>query len=764
MATEDATTGSSAELQPETLELRARVAPERWSHVREQAEQRVWVLEQVRAKQSEGKSLREALAAVAPETHWSTFRYWRRCEQERSGAAWERQLDLRVAPAPEPISDQVQAAATALRQVKRDISIAEAQRHLVAQFGPEQGKVSGTSLKRIWRAAGLSRRPGRTSPAQRTHHAGGAGLALLLVAAAETGVMLELAAAVLEHGKLVAVTQGEVGESAEPEERDAQGRFTPAYNQAVSGAEGRDPRWASDAEKRERRRLVSLSVLRSRRATLARKLLSMGLAPLLTERRGFEGLDGPNGEWLALLGGRACLPATFNRLLTELALLDSGSALWPVHAQQWERLTRAWWTHGDRPRWLRWAVYVDATQDPYWTHRYAASGKVSRVGKVMPCVTRVALMGGGGVPLVVETRVGAVSLKKELLPFLERVEAALGQGEIGRLTVVDGEMSTVALMMALSARTDRWFITVLKGVLATHARRSEEGDWEAYRQHDQLRELVVHVNGAGAPKDGLRLRAVEMVRRGSRNPTSTLFVTDADPEELSTEEIASAYLSRWPHQEQRFRDARNGVGLDRSHGYGGELVTHVGLETALEKAIRRVERERTRVAATAIDQQLSLDLKLATERQLQGAASCAVRRAERDLAAARRSLAKAERELRRLQTTPREIYMRDTTRDGIMTCLKLTVLMLLEFVLKEYFGGLRMEARTFIERYVNLPVTVRKTPTQLVYQLQDNPRSPSQAERLQTACDEVNRRRLQLGRRRIRLEVRAWAKTPDRSD
>src|SRR5690606_30191672 len=100
------------------------------------------------------------------------------------------------------------------------------------------------------------------------------------------------------------------------------------------------------------------------------------------------------------------------------------------------------------------------TQDPYWTRHYAASGKVSRVGRVMPCVTRLAVMGGPGVPLIVETHAGSRSLKKDLLPLLDRMDDVLGSGELGRLTVVDCEAATTPLLRELSARPDRWFITV----------------------------------------------------------------------------------------------------------------------------------------------------------------------------------------------------------------------------------------------------------------------------------------------------------------
>lgn len=125
--------------------------------------------------------------------------------------------------------------------------------------------------------------------------------------------------------------------------------------------------------------------------------------------------------------------------------------------------------------------------------------------------------------------------------------------------------------------------------------------------------------GATEPRVLLALRGVEMVREGSRNPTSTLFVTDATVEELPTEQVATAYLSRWPHQERRFRDARNGLGLDRSHGYGGHDVTHVALSTAQEKAAARVVRAEASVVAKAAAETVAAKLWDAVEKEQRGA-------------------------------------------------------------------------------------------------------------------------------------------------
>ena len=118
-----------------------------------------------------------------------------------------------------------------------------------------------------------------------------------------------------------------------------------------------------------------------------------------------------------------------------------------------------------------------------------------------------------------------------------------------------------------------------------------------------------------------------------------------------------------------------------------------------------------------------------------------------------RRLHDAEAEQQRQSTKPKEIYVRDTTRDGIVTAAKLTTHMLIEYVLREYFGNLRMEARTFIESIVNLPVTIRTTETETIYEVQDNPRNPKLTSRLRVACAVVTRRKITVDGRTLRFRL-----------
>ena len=88
-----------------------------------------------------------------------------------------------------------------------------------------------------------------------------------------------------------------------------------------------------------------------------------------------------------------------------------------------------------------------------------------------------------------------------------------------------------------------------------------------------------------------------------------------------------------------------------------------------------------------------------------------------------------------------------------MTCLKLSLCMLMEFVLREYFGMHRMEWRTFIEQFVTLPVTVRTTRARRLYQIHANKRQPDNMQRLAEALMTLNARKLRRDNRLLVFEL-----------
>jgi hypothetical protein len=641
----------------------------------------------------------------------------------------------------------VRASAIAIRHARPDISYRDAHALLVAQHGA-LGQISDSSLSRIWRAAGLNREAAITPDVTEFH--GGAGLALIGVASLETGASLAMANAILAAARQTVAQQSERSVPAEPAGRGEKGRLTAEYNRStragVKPGEA-DARWEPDYMKRQTRDLAQKRVLQEKPDTLAQKALAVGAMPLITERRGFDGLDGPQGEWLELLShGVAYKPRTLDKFLSQLGMLDVEDELWAAHAQVSVSYIGRWAAAAGGPPWLSTVLYIDATQDPHWTRKYALSGKISRTGRVGPCLSRIAVNAGPGVPFLMETYPGTVSLKTELPRLLDRVKDLVGDDGVRRLTIIDAEMSTTKLLVALVADPDMECVTVLKG--RSFKDFTAVGEWQKYRERDQVREGFLVIYGEGAPKDGLRLRVVEMRREG-RHGQSTFFATSYSAESLSATVVVDAYLSRWPNQEHMFRNTRNGLGLNRSHGFSGETVHHVALDGKKEKA----ERQMQRAQQQQVEAQRAVDAaqKIVTRASKADKASVSQLEsaAQSQLRTATKAFRNAQKLCEKLATTSQSIHERDTARENVVTAFTMNVLFLIEFVLREYFGCVKMELRTFIEYFVNLPLTVTTTDSEIIYRIQANPRNIERTDQMRKACDEVTQRRLTRGNRRL---------------
>ena len=738
--------------------LRARVSDSRWARIVAEADTRATIVEAVVAcRVTDGLGWRKAVAKAVAGTCWPTFVNYKRHYESRTGETWERLLDGRVPPA-RSTAAQVRVATCTLRQVNPDIGVEAAREVLCKQVG-EEGEVSDAWLRRVWAEAGLARPVG--GRAQRAvgetvepFH-GGAGLALIAAAEAEVGSTSKLADTVATQAsllKLLGSASSDTDHESDVEGRDDDGRFTAAYNKrrrAGTQSGQADERWSTDAAKAEARDLSLLSVVSTGKPTLVAKMLAMGVTPLLTERRGFDGLDGPAGAWLGVLGGVAYMPTTLDKALAEFALMSTDEAMWQAHAATWSKVSARW--RQVEVNWLRVVLYVDGTADPYWTRAFAKSGKVSKLGTVMPCLSRVAVHSGEGVPLLVATFAGAAPLKRHLLPLLARLAKAIGPAaDTRRLTVVDSEAGKAGLMWAMHDQTDTLFVVVIKGQVLKGATLFDPGEWQPYRERDQVRDVEVHIKGKDAPTEGIIVRGVQMRRADGRRQQTTLFGSNAAVEDFTAVQVADMYLDRWPKQEQKFRNGRNGGGLNRSHGFGGRYVTHAALEDKQERAQRSLakaqdDHERAAATLTELDQALADAPKTARHKAL-GLADRDVR--DKGKRSKRKEAAKA-----RLDTTPTSIFERDVGRDSIMTCLKLNVLTLLEFVLQEYFGGLKMEWRTFIEHFAALPVTVRTTRHKVVFQIHANLRQRSRMAQLEAAVAEINRRRIRRGKQLLVFEL-----------
>jgi len=592
---------------------------------------------------------------------------------------------------------------------------------------------------------------------------GGGGLLLLQAAELETGAISAQAEAVLSAA--AEETGGGGQPRPEDEARDNRGRFTAEYNsrrQERYEAAGLDPFFHSVSEVREERDLSSLQVVRMGLETLWARLCTVVALPLVTERRGMWGLDGPQGAWLATFSSFAYKAGSAEKTLSELKLLDVGGVMWDAHAVTWGRVLLRW---VDGPGWRQLVAYVDTTTDPYWTKRFAASGKVARTGRVQPSLSRVNLSAGPGVPIFMEVVSGTAKLKDQLVELLKRADELLGAGELGRITVVDAECGTATMLQTFASWSARDLVTVLKGSQRQGKTLQETGPWLPFRERDRVREARVVL------ADELLVRVVEMERVGSRHPTSTWFATTADEDLLTTCDVAAVYLSRWPSQEDLFRRGRDGAGLERSHGFGVSKTQNVAVLTKREKADEKVQRcnaELRGALGAQIDAELGLEdarsrlaVRKADGEKLDGRNKLGARQARARLQEARqqvrtveRDRVKALREQRKQQSMPDEIYVRDTGLDSITTCLKMTLLALLEYICQEYLGGRRITPRVFAEAFVPLPVRIIERRHEVIYEVEPNQRDPEMMALLSEAFERINQRNLRRGKRRIVARMR----------
>ena len=803
--------------------LATAMGAKRWAKAAVEARRRAAILDDVFARHAAGGSLHSAVKLAVDRTLWPTFCNWKRKHLHGEGVGWERLVDRRQPPSGR-FSSGLREAAEQLRRTNASISCDAARVVLRALHGTA-GDVSDTWLLRVWAGAGLSQPAGAAPGVAKARAAtavpvaavsnarvmqvpadeevevlhGGAGLALLAAADTETLASAMLARCVVFAGDWLKLRDKSTDSvaSVDDADRDDHGRFTAAYNarHRQNVADGvADARWSTDDKKAAARSLKTLDILDISEAAVQRKLLAMAVSSMLTEQRGFDGLSGPAGHWLAALGGVAYMPATLDKALTELGLLGIEGALWQTHAATWHLICKRWQV--PTTGWQHTALYVDGTADPFWTQRYAKSGKVSRVGRVMPCLSKVAINGGAGVPLLIESHAGAVSMAKRLQPMLATLRQAVGpEACVHRLTVVDSECGTAPTMWAMSADPNTIFITVLKGAVLKGARFDSEGPWLRYRDRDEIREIMVEIGTADAAVDAkaapeaasksarkvtpkaaekaaekaakaaakkaaqlpvLRLRCVQMRRESHRHPHQTTFVTNDMKGLLATSEVANEYLRRWPCQEQTFRDGRDGIGLERSHGFGGGSVAHVAIVEKREIASKAKARAVEKLESA---RQMHAELAAVPAAAKAGPEKRALAEAKRKVTLAEKKDAQTEAAQQKLATTPDDIWARDTGRDSIMTCLKVMLIGLLEFTLREYFDNTTMNWRGFIETILPLAVTVRTSETRRLYQVEPNARQPERMAQLAAALRRINQRKLSRDGRLLVFEMLPLARS-----
>lgn len=621
-----------------------------------------------------------------------------------------------------------------------------------------------------------------------------AGAELLAAAEFETGGMGALTdqVQVLQKEALAAAK----GRSPVPDlaHRDAEGQFTAGYNRArkrkhreaiasylrsaEEKAQGKVPSWPRFVEEG--------------RETLEGKVRMLTYGWMVSETAGWNALRAPRVAGLASVCGFAYLPTTLSKFTSALAQSNAGPRLLQAVGVHWHRVAEEHWDEKGAMA----ALYIDNHTKEVWSSLYTQSGKVSRLNRVMPCITNTFVHTGAGTPLVLSVQSGTAPLAPRLGDLVKQANEMLG-GEVKRAVVIDAEGSTFDILESC-ARAKQIIVTPLKPsrvseLSFTYSRGSY---YRAYRGQDQLRvgkvTLTQKASGRSLEVGALRVKREHRL-------SDTVLLTTGLTLGMEGADLADLYYERWPLQENAFKEGA-AVQLAQHRGNCAELVANVAVVTEIEQLAKRTshdqqrlrELSREREKLLVAEQEAQRDLarsqarlairrrrlealigagrtqgkqlgRAAIEQQTALQQTEAAARAQKRITKARqhhdaqrtRLETRVDQAHRRIQhlEPQRQIRRVDVALDSVLTAFKLTAAMLISFVLREYLSSRAMTSLTFLSRVMTVQGRKELRPGEERVIFYENPRDPEINTAIDEACVKLNRRKLTRSGRKLLFET-----------
>jgi hypothetical protein len=769
--------------------VKSRISMACWQQRVERAHAEAKVMSRIAQRVEKGSSLNDAIAAeVAPARRSWIIHHWRAFLDLR----WEALVDRRVPPQPR-IPNDVALLVEGACESNPAITAAGVIEILARR-----------RLKNLPSLSWIEKRMGRVEARQRyaekkrrraqrkVEELPLAGGALLLAAEVETqaiATLVDTVEAIAKEARDASV--GRVPER-DVANRDGNGHFTDAYNRERRRGEGEAiASYLRTAEEKAEGRVPSWPrFVHERRETLETKLATLTLSPLASATVGWDALRAVEAEGLSSLTGFAYMPSTLSKFTSALAVSGAGPRLLEAMGANWHRVAEERWGEPGAMA----AFYVDNHVKEVWSSLFTLSGKVSRLNRVMPCITTTYIHTGAGCPIAAAVQSGSAPLAKRLVELVRTTEKRLG-GDVERAVVIDSEGSTFDILQTF-AEAKKVIVTPLRSsrVPELELAYSRGSRFRPYREKDELRiarAKLVHKSTGRSLEVGALI-----VRREHRELDSILLTTGLQLG-FAGRDLADLYFARWPIQENAFKQGAV-VNLDEHKGNCGRMVANIAVVTELEQLEHRMtrneathtslldeqkqleerlktaEHEHEQAAAALQSSSLKLDALLGERGQAQDDRAIAVASATHRSAARRTQEAaalenktrarlevnnkRAERidaqqvkdAERRAKIEPRKtIRELDTALDSILTATKLTLSLLIAFVLREYIPEARVSPDTFASRIFGLRGRREVDDEEECIVFYENKRDPEINAAIAIACTRLNERQLIRGGRRL---------------
>ncbi|MCP4489356.1 MAG: hypothetical protein GY820_18905, partial [Gammaproteobacteria bacterium] len=691
------------------------------------------------------ESERSAAIRLKAECDRTTIRRWRE-RYEKLGL--DGLIDLRIGHC-SSMPDEIQVVICTLRRINPAIDVET----IVAYVKEHHGfMTSGSTVKRVLSEHGLNRRPGpqkgSTTAGEQRMELGG--MKLLEAACAETGYVEALARAIVTH--VQDLPGPETPEKPDMSGRDEYSRFLPEYNERYRKKPGTSigPGFASVSEKRKRMNPGRLEISKTREAIIERKLLALLASPIIGGGRWDSMRVSRADKLLKEVCGFPYMPATLDRFSRELKYAGVANTLWEVHARFWFAESSGW---GDERRAT--VLYVDGTTKPIRTRLFSQSTKISQLGRTMPGLELVAFHTGYGVPLWMLTHSGRAPLVRVVPEAVSRLEEICGSSSVGRLLVIDAEANSVPFLKGLEqGKPSRAWVTRLREDWVRNRKIFNRTNYRKYRSSDRVRMGVADFNDPDGGTFRMRVAEVERISGKVTYLGASMMLNNR---EWKAADIADLYFDRWPEQEANFRAVSRATGFKDVHGYGKQLTDNISVVTEIDELFRKIRHAEERLTRQQNDVK-TCERKVSEEKRILGQK---VRRQEivrhhieahlvigrsvtpalQELVNEQRFLAneiarridclskcrqrydKTKSQVSRTQArlsgyreqkekleSRRKIFAHDVELDSLFSLLKVGLVLMVTYVLREYLGNACMDVLTFLERVVTLPARLRITP------------------------------------------------------
>jgi len=735
----------------------------------------------------------------------TTIRRWR---EKYNKLGFDGLINLRIGPYI-GMPEDIQIAICTLRRVDPDINVEVIISHVKEHH---DYKTSAATVKRVLRRNGLNRKVGGPKgqiPAAAEQRLEYGGMKLLEVACVETGYVKALAKAVSAHVK--DLPKPETPVEPDKSDRDNFGRLTQEYNKRYlkKAEDPIGPGFASVSEKRKDMDPTRMEIFNAKELTIENKLLGLMASPMIGSGR-WDGMRAANADtFFKEVCGYPYMPATLDKFSRELKYAGVADTLWEVHARFWLSESLRW---GDERRAA--VIYADGTPKPVWTHLFSQSTKVSSVGRIMPGLDVVAFHSGFGVPLWMLTHSGRAPLVKVLPDAISKFDEICNPYSVAQIVVIDAEVNSIPYYKGLEqGEPSRAWMTRLSGNLVKNKRIFNRTNYRAYRNGDRVRMGLADFND---PDGGtFRMRVVEIERRTSGKVTYLGASTILNDREWKPSDLADLYFDRWPLQEANFRAVNQAAGFKKVHGYGKQLVNNISVITKLDELSRKAgnaeellirqqdnmdtcdkkAREEEKIFNRKIRRQETvkrhIDNRLESGKPVTPSLQKLVKEEHiliDDITQRKDHLSKSQNRYDEAKTkcdktqarldgyrkqedklgSRKEIFAHDVELDSLFSLLKVGLVLMITYVLREYLGNACMDALTFLERVATLPARMTVTPNLEIVTFEYNRRDPDVMALLEKFCETINSRGLRTrSKRKLKIQVDPAPKPvrppPDRS-